>query len=108
MEETFLMTRKEIKRLKILTQGIESKLSQVVAAKKLGLSERQVRRLLVKIKSQGDESIISRKKGKVSNRCLPNQLKAKAISLLQNHYIDFGPQLANEYNGPQKMDHLMY
>ena len=97
MEETFLMTKKEIERLKVLTQVIDCKLSQVIAAKKLGLSERQVRRLVIKIKLQGDRSMISKKRGKVSNRCLPNQLKAKALSLLQNHYVDFGPQLANEY-----------
>ena len=43
MEETLAMTKKELDRIKVLSQVIESKSSQVLAAKKLGISDRQVR-----------------------------------------------------------------
>jgi hypothetical protein len=41
MEETMVMTKKEVERIKILSQFIEGKISQVLAAKKLGISDRQ-------------------------------------------------------------------
>jgi transposase len=97
MEETIAMTKKELERIKILSQVMDGKISQVLAAKKLGLSDRQIRRLLLRLKTNGDKSIISKKRGKPSNNCLSKQLKTNILSLIQNHYVDFGPKLANEY-----------
>jgi hypothetical protein len=41
--------------------------------------------------------VISKKRGRPSNRALPDERKTEILSLVQNHYVDFGPRLANEY-----------
>jgi hypothetical protein len=97
MEETVNMTKKEIERLKTLSLVLEGKISQVLAGKKLNLSDRQVRRLLANIKKFGDKSIISKKRGVSSNHSLPKSFKKNALSLINEHYSDFGPKLAGEY-----------
>jgi transposase InsO family protein len=97
MEEVLVMSNDEIERIKILSEVIEGKITQITAAKKLKLSDRQIRRLITKFKNHGNKSVISKKRGKKSNRQLPNELKSKALYLIENHYIDFGPKLANEY-----------
>ncbi len=51
------MTEKEVDRYRILREIEEKKLTQHQAAELLFLSERQVRNLLVRVRSQGAESI---------------------------------------------------
>jgi hypothetical protein len=97
MEEVFEMSRKELTRFKILSQVQEGKLTQVLAAKQLNISERHIRRLLTQFINQKEKSIISKKRGKSSNRCLSKDLKSNVLSLVNIHYQDFGPKLANEY-----------
>lgn len=97
MEETVEMSRKELERIKILSQVREGKMTQVLAAKLLNISDRQVRKLLKRIKVDGDTCIISKKRGKPSNRSLPAEIKEKALSLTRNYYADFGPKLTMEY-----------
>jgi len=97
MEEVFSMTNKEIDRIPVIAEVIEGNVNQVCAAKKLKVSERQVRRLITKFKKDGKQSLISKKSNKPSNRCLPSELKSKTINLVESHYVDFGPTLANEY-----------
>lgn len=97
MEETVGMTQKEIERIKVLAQVREGHLTQISAAKRLGISERQIRKLLRRVESIGDRAIISKKRGRPSNRCLPSYFKVKVLTLVRQHYIDFGPKLANEY-----------
>jgi hypothetical protein len=61
MEETIAMTKKELERIKVLSQVIEGKTTQVLASKKLGITDRQLRRLLLNFKNKGDRSILSKK-----------------------------------------------
>lgn len=91
------MTTKELERIKVLSQVRDRKLSQILASKILGISDRQIRKLLKKIELHGDKSILSKKRGKPSNRCLPNDLKSNVLKLIKTHYVDFGPKLAGEY-----------
>lgn len=71
MEEILGMSNKEIERLKVLSEVIEGKITQNIASKKLKISERQVRRLIKGIKKEGNKAVISKKRGKPSNR-VPN------------------------------------
>lgn len=97
MQEIVEMSTKELTRLKVLSQVQHKKLTQILAAKQLNLSERQVRNLLRKIETHGDKAIISQKRGKAGNHSLPITLKTKSLDLVKEHYLDFGPKLANEY-----------
>jgi transposase len=91
------MSKKEVERIKILSRVVGGDLSQILASKQLGISDRQVRNLLKKQELEGDQGIVSKQRGKRSNRRLDDALKEKALQLVREYYYDFGPTLASEY-----------
>jgi len=58
-------------------------LTQKVAASMLGLSERQVRRLIKAIREKGDRGIVHGSRARPSNRRLPDKMRSKVLSLYQ-------------------------
>lgn len=97
MEETFTMSTKELERIKVLAQVIDKKISQATAAKKLKICDRQFRRIFKEYKTKGNSSVISKKRGKASNRCIKQPIKNEVLKIVSTQYPDFGPSLANEY-----------
>lgn len=75
---------------------LEKTIKQVKAADLLGLSGRQIRRVVIRVKEEGNKGIIHKSRGQPSNRKLPDALKNKVIKLCQTKYKGFGPTLANE------------
>ncbi len=92
-----MLNGKERDRLKVLHEVKGGLLTQSVAAVQLGISDREVRRLLVRIAEEGDGGVIPRLRGKASNQRLPESLRARALKLVKAKYSDFGPTLACEY-----------
>jgi hypothetical protein len=90
------MSVKELKRVSIIHKVVDKELIQVKAAEVLGLSTRQVRRIVKKVLAEGDRGLIHKSRGRSSNRRLPESLKRRVIGLYQEKYFDFGPTLANE------------
>lgn len=62
----------------------------------LGLSERQIRRIWRQYLQKGVDGIVSKKRGKVSNRKTPAELKTKVLQLIRARYADFGQTLLAE------------
>jgi len=75
----------------------EKRLKFSQAADILSLSLRHVKRLSSYIKKQGPKGLISKKINMTGNHQLPKNIKDQAISLIYEHYYDFGPTLAHEY-----------
>jgi transposase len=92
-----LMTQREAQRLVVLQGVKDGKLSQEQAAQQLGLSTRQVKRLLRRLRDEGAAGLISKRRGMPSNRRIAQQERDHVISLVRQHYADFGPELAREY-----------
>ena len=90
------MSAKELNRLEILGRVLERRLTQTQAAQQLGLSVRQVERLCRKLRVEGPRGLVSQKRGRVSNRRLPSELRERTLRLVQSCYSDFGPTLAAE------------
>lgn len=91
------MSHKERDRLKVTQQVREGKLTQVAAARLLGISERQVRRSVQRYREQGDAGLVHRSRGQPSNRKLPEQTRNQALAMLrQDKWRDFGPSFAAE------------
>lgn len=90
------MSRKEIDRLSILTKVQECSLTQVKAAEILNISIRQVRNLLSSLKAAGPQGIISKARGKGSNRSIDPSLKSLILRIIYEKYEDFGPTLVAE------------
>lgn len=94
--EVFQMSQKEVKRLEIIVLLKDKRLSQREGALRLGVSERQLRRLLRAYEANGAQGLVSRQRAKASNRQLPPKLKLEALELIKMQYHDFGPTLAQE------------
>lgn len=86
----------EAARLAILQQLAERHLTQAAAADLLGLTTRQVKRLLAAYRTSGPASVVSKKRGQPSNRHLHADLEAHALDLIRTRYADFGPTFAHE------------
>ena len=94
---TFItMSKKELSRLEIIQKVTEKRLTQVHAASILGISARQVHRLVKAFEQDGPEGLISKHRGKPSNYQLPDEIKQTAIRIISEQYHDFGPTLAAE------------
>ena len=91
------MSQKEAQRLAVVQRVGAGELSQMQAAATLGLSVRQVKRLCRQVRQQGPTGLISRKRGKPSNRRIGAEQREHFIALVSRHYEDFGPELAREY-----------
>jgi transposase len=92
------MTQAERDRLVVLRKAEAKSITQKQAAEELGVTERQVRRLVAKLRDQGDRAVIHGLRGRASNRRLSEQKRAKAVAVLsQQVYRGFGPTLASEY-----------
>lgn len=93
---TITMSMREADRLKTVQAVVDGALRVGVAAQRLGLSRRQLERLLQRYKAQGAAGLLSRKRGRPSNHQLPAGLAERAIALIRQFYADFGPTLAAE------------
>lgn len=98
-EDIIRMSLREVKRLKVIQEVIEKQITQRVAASMIGLSERQVRRLVRVVREEGERGVIHRLRGRFSNRKIPAEVKAKALMLYRGRYTGFGPTLASEKLG---------
>jgi hypothetical protein len=90
------MTMRELDRLKCIQGLIDGHLKQYVVAERLGLTSRQVRRLVDRYQRQGPVGLISRLRGRPSNRRLKVEAAEHAFAILRSQYADFGPTLAAE------------
>ena len=71
--------------------------TQRQAAEKMGVSDRWVRKLLVRMETEGDGVVVHGLRGRTSNRRIDAQTQARAIELIrQPEWHDFGPTFASE------------
>src|SRR4051794_40015872 len=91
------MTQKERDRLIALKKAKKKLITQREAAE-IGISERQVRRMLRNLKRRGDRAVIHCGRGRQSNRKIAEEVQCKAAEILRRDvYQGFGPTLAAEY-----------
>jgi len=90
------MSLKELKRLKVIQEALNRHITQKEAASMIGLSERQIRRLLRAVREEGDRGVIHKARGRTSNQRISEKVKSKAIRLYKRKYRGFGPTLASE------------
>jgi hypothetical protein len=92
------MTQQDRDRLVALKKAKKGLITQLQAAVEMGQSERHIRRLLVKLRAEGDQALVHQLRGRRSNRKLDEKVKNAAIRILRREvYSGFGPTLAAEY-----------
>lgn len=95
-EDRVTMSGKELRRVHVIRQVMDKQLTQVKAGALLGLTTRQVRRLIKRVRAEGAAGLAHRGRGRPSNRRIPEKVKVKALRLYLTQYGDFGPTLAAE------------
>lgn len=90
------MSMREADRLKTIQSVVDGVLGVNQAAARLALTARQIRRIVRRYLTQGAGGLVSRKRGRPSNHQLESGLADRAIALIRQRYVDFGPTLARE------------
>ena len=94
------MERADRERLVVLKNAKKKLITQRAAAEEIGVSVRQVKRLLYALKKRGDKAVIHGLRGKASNRRIDESIQKEAVKILSApDYEGFGPTLAAEYLG---------
>jgi transposase-like protein len=97
-EGQLLMTQADRDRLVTLKKAKKKLISQREAAGELGLSVRQIKRLLYALKKHGDRAVIHGLRGRPSKRRIEEKIEREAVKILSAPvYEGFGPTLAAEY-----------
>ena len=91
-----MMSERELNRIEVLSQVTQGRMTAVAASNVLGLSRRQVQRLLKVFQSGGAAAIRHRARGRRSNNWIDPAIRDFAITLVKEKYADFGPTLAAE------------
>jgi transposase len=90
------MSDGELQRLEVLRDVDRGGLPVGAAAQLLGRSERQVWRLLKAFRAEGASGLISKKRGRPSNRKTSEAMRSAVLWIVRQNYADFGPTLAAE------------
>jgi hypothetical protein len=90
------MSRTELSRLHVLIDLADGRTRVDDAAALMGLQRRQVYRLLDAFRAHGPDALISKRRGKPSNRAHGAAFRQTCLTIVRERYEDFGPTLAAE------------
>ena len=93
---TITMTMRALDRMKVIQAVVVGDLKPKIAARRLGLTVRQVRRLSNRYREDGPAGLVSRRCGKPSNNRKAADISAIALGIIRDRYADFGPTFACE------------
>ena len=91
-----VMSERELGRIEVLSRVVERRMSVAHAAEVLGLSPRQVQRLLRTFREDGAPALRHKARGRPSNNRLRDGVRDLALAFVRESYADFGPTLAAE------------
>ena len=86
----------EREKLRVIRQVSEGKLNNNQAAKLLKLSIRQIQRLKVRVRKEGEKALIHGLKNQTGNHKISFEQKEKVLNLIREKYTDFKPSYAAE------------
>lgn len=95
-KELLIMSTKEVERITTIQRVIDKKITQAIASEHLGLTVRQIKRLVRQYKQAGPAGLVSKQRGRPSNRKFTEHQITIIKELVETHYYDFGPKFAAE------------
>ena len=95
--ERIALSQRERDRLRVLHEIQQKQITQIAAARRLKISDRHIRRLLLRLEEYGDRAVIHGLRGRASNRRLAERVELKIMRRVRQRYADFGPTLAAEH-----------
>src|SRR5581483_2770916 len=95
--ERIAMSQEERDWLDWLKRARDKQVTQRKAAEEMEVSERWVRKLLQRMRKEGDRVVVHGLRGRASNRKIAGETKQKALAILRDpDWHDFGPTYAAE------------
>ena len=91
-----VMSERELNRIEVLSEVETGRLRAEDAAGLLGLTRRQVFRLLARFRTDGPAGLAHRARGRAPNNALSAAHREQVLALVRTQYADFGPTLAAE------------
>lgn len=95
-EESLALRERDRERLWVLKACVAGKVRTKEAAERLGMSRRQVERLVAGLRERGDGVVIHGLRGRPGNRAKAPRLKDRVLGLQARLYEDYGPTLLAE------------
>jgi len=95
-KDIFMMTRQDIQRYQIIRKVLDHEVSQQEASEFLKLSDRQVRRIVKRVRTEGESGVVHHSRGRPGNRSIEVAFKERILGLYRASYEGFGPTLASE------------
>ena len=91
------MSKKELARKTEVERVLDHRITQKEAARKLGITERQFRRILNRYRQEGVGGLVSRKRGRPSNRKTDAEVREEVRKFITDpQRKDFGPTFMAE------------
>jgi len=103
-EDILMIRQDELKRYQLINKVFDKSINQQEAAEFLGISDRQVRRIVRRVRVEGEYGVIHLLRGRRGCRRIPDNVRTRILELYQERYNDFGPTLASEKL--LELDHL--
>src|ERR1017187_8258142 len=95
--ERIALSQRERDRLRVLHEIQRKQLTQSEAVRRMKISDRQIRRLLVGLQKRGDRAVMHGLRGRPSNRRYAARFEQQILTRVRQRYADFGPTLAAEH-----------
>jgi len=105
-KQTLTMSQKERERLKVLHRLDKGEIRCTDAAETLNISERHLYRLRTRYRIDGDEGLIHRLRGCLSNHGYNRKTRMRVLELYRERYSDYGPTLFAEMIAKEHSAHL--
>ena len=90
------MSAREADRLGVVRKVLAKRLLQREASVQLGMSVRQVQRLVRRYRDAGAAGLVSKRRGRVPNNAIGAAVRREVMGWMRKRYADFGPTLACE------------
>ena len=95
-KELITLTKQEHERLEIIGRVMKRELRQKEAGALIGVTDRQIRNLVWKVRASGASGIAHGNRGKPSPKRMPEELVGRIVERIRERYQDFKPKFAAE------------
>src|SRR3979411_1691054 len=102
--ERIALSQRERDRLRVLYEAKRKQITQIEAARRLKISDRHIRRLLVGLRKLGGRAVLHGLRGRPSNRRLAARLEQQILTGVRQRSADFGPTRAAEPRDAAQVD----
>lgn len=89
MDTRVTLTMNEVKRLHYMQKIVDHQMTATQAAELLGLSVRQVRRLVAKYRREGAPGIAHGNRGRAPSNQIQPEVRSQILALAEKHYRDY-------------------